>query len=91
MISSLTPPKKAQLRAPLSLLQTAWTGIDPNLYSGGSSSTGPALVEIATARSFILNRGIVTDTMSATPLEPGWFAVHLTNQLPHVAFFEQSL
>jgi len=27
---------------------------------------------MATARSFILNRGIVTDTMSATPLEPGW-------------------
>jgi len=42
------------------------------LYSGGSSSAGPALVEIATARSFIFNRGIVTDTMSATPLEPGW-------------------
>ena len=66
---SLAPPKKAQLRAPLSPLQT---GFDPNLYSGGSSSAGPALVEIATARSFILNRGIVTDTMSATPLEPGW-------------------
>jgi len=43
-------------------LQTAWTGFDPNLYSGGSSSAGPVLVEIATARSFILNRGIVTDT-----------------------------
>jgi len=42
------------------------------LQSGGSSSAGPAVVEIATARSFILNRGIVTDTMSATPLEPGW-------------------
>ena len=68
---SLAPPKKAQLRAPLSPLQTAWTGFDPNLYSGGSLSAGPALVEIATARSFILNRGIVTDTMSATPLEPG--------------------
>jgi len=62
MFSSLTPPKKAQLRAPLSPLQIAWTGFGPNLYSGGSSSAGPALVEIATARSFILNRGIVTDT-----------------------------
>ena len=51
--------QKAQLRAPLSPLQTAWTGFDPNLYSSGSSSAGPALVEIATA-------------MSATPLEPGW-------------------
>ena len=50
--------QKAQLRAPLSPLQTAWTGFDPNLYSSGSSSAGPALVEIATARS--LNRGIVT-------------------------------
>ena len=29
-------------------------------------------MEIAIARSFILNRGIMTDTMSATPLEPGW-------------------
>jgi len=64
--------QKAQLRAPLSPLQTAWTGFDSYLYSGGSSSAGPALVEIATAKSFILNRGIVTDTMSATPLEPGW-------------------
>jgi len=32
---SLAPPKKAQLRAPLSPLQTAWIGFDPNLYSGG--------------------------------------------------------
>jgi len=64
--------QKAQLRAPLSPLQTAWTGFDPYLYSGGSFSAGPALVEIAGNRSFILNRGIVTDTMSATPLEPGW-------------------
>jgi len=60
----LTPPKKAQLRAPLSPLQTAWTGFDPNLYSGGSSSAGPALVEIATARSFILDKGIVTDVLA---------------------------
>jgi len=60
-------PKKAQLRAPLSPLQTAWTGFDPNLYRGGSSSAGPALVEIATARSFILNRGIVPDNFCHTP------------------------
>ena len=66
-VCSLAPPKKYQLRAPLSPLQTAWTSFDPSLYSGGSSSAGPAHVEIATARSFILNRGIVTDTMSATP------------------------
>jgi len=64
-VFSLTPPKKAQLRAPLSPLQTAWTGFNPNLYSSVSSSAGPTLVEIATARPFILNRGIVTDTMSA--------------------------
>jgi len=69
---------RAQLRAPLSPLQTAWTGFHPYLFSGGSSSAGPALVEIATARSFILNRDIVTDTMSATPLEPGWWAVLTT-------------
>jgi len=35
-----------------------------NLYSGGSSSAGPALVEITTARSFILDRGIVTDVLA---------------------------
>ena len=61
---SLTSPKKAQLRAPLSPLQTAWIGFDPNLYSGWSCSAGPALVEIATARSFILDRGIVTDVLA---------------------------
>jgi len=47
-----------QLRAITLSLQTAWTGFDPNLYCGGSSSAGPALVEIATARSFILNRAL---------------------------------
>jgi len=30
-----------------SLLQTAWTGFDPNLYSGGSSSACPAPVDLA--------------------------------------------
>ena len=34
--------------------------------------------EVSTARSFTLNRGIVTDIMPATPLEPGWYAVHST-------------
>jgi len=38
--------RKTQLRAPLSPLQTAWTGFDPDLYSGGSFSAGPTLVEI---------------------------------------------
>jgi len=56
--------QKAQLRAPLSPLQTAWTSFDPYLYRGGSSSGGPAPVETATARSFILIRGIVTDIVS---------------------------
>jgi len=70
--------QNAQLRAHTLSLQTVWTGFDPKLYSGGSSSAGPALVEMATTRSFILNRGIVTDTVSATPLEPGWYVVHST-------------
>jgi len=39
--------QNAQLRADTLSLQTAWTGFDPNLYSGGLSSAGPALVEIA--------------------------------------------
>jgi len=49
--------QNAQLRAITLSLQTAWTGFDPNLYSGGSSSAGPALVEIATARSFYTQQG----------------------------------
>jgi len=54
---SLTPPKKAQLRAPLSSLQTAWTGFDPNLYSSGSSSAGPALVENSNCKVFYTQQG----------------------------------
>ena len=59
--------QRAQLRAPLSPYKQpgpVWTLIN---ISSGSSSSGPALVEIATARSFILNGGIVADTVSATP------------------------
>jgi len=71
MLFSHTSEKSSIKSSTLSLTNSL-TGFDPNLYSGGSSSAGPALVEIATARSFILDRGIVTDTISATPLEPGW-------------------
>jgi len=49
--------QNAQLRANTLSLETAWTGFDPNLYSGGTSSAGPALVEIATARSFLYSTG----------------------------------
>jgi len=59
-------------------LLESWTGFDPYLFSSGSSSAGPTLVEIATARTFILNRDIATDIMSATSLEPGWCVVHST-------------
>jgi len=60
-------------------LQTAWTSFDPYLYSGESSPAGLALVENSNCKVFyILNRGIVTDTMSVMPLEPGWCAVHST-------------
>jgi len=59
--------QKAQLRAPHSPLQTIWTSFNPYLYSRGSSSASPALVEIATARYFYTQQGIVSDTMSATP------------------------
>jgi len=38
---SLTPPKKAKLKAPLSPLQTAWTGFDPNLYSQSPQACKP--------------------------------------------------
>ena len=34
-VSSQITSWKAQLRDPLSPLQTAWTGFDPYLYSGG--------------------------------------------------------
>ena len=60
-------------------LQTPWTSFDPYLYSGGSSFCRPLLWwKIATVRSFILNRGIKTDIMPATPPDPGWCAVHST-------------
>ena len=68
-------PENSILSSTLSSLQIAWTGFNPHLCSSGSSSAGPTLVEIATTRSFILNRGIVTEIMSATPLEPGWWSV----------------
>ena len=76
-VSSQITSRKAQLRAPLSPLQTAWTSFNPYLiYSSGSFSAGPALVE--NSKVFILNRDIVTNTMSAIPPEPGWCAVHST-------------
>ena len=61
-------------------LQTAWTGFDPYLYSGGSSPAGPALVENSNCKVFIFNRGIVTDIISASPFrsQDGWCAVHST-------------
>ena len=53
------------LKSSLSPCKTAWTGFDPHLYSGGSSSAGTALVESGNCKvSFTLNRGIVTE---ATP------------------------
>ena len=53
--------------------KTAQTGFSPHLYSSGSSLAGCTLVEVATARSFVLNRGILTDihVMPAMLLEPG--------------------
>ena len=45
-VCSLTPPKKAQIRAPLSPLQTAWTGFDPQVYNSGSSSAVLAYIYI---------------------------------------------
>ena len=53
----------SQLRAPLSL-QTAWTGFNPYIVVGHPQHA-PLWWKIAAARSFILNRGIVTDTMSS--------------------------
>ena len=47
-------PPEAQLRAPLSPCRQ--TGFDPHLYSAGSSSAGPALVESGNCKvSFILS------------------------------------
>ena len=45
-VSSQITSQNAQLRAPLSPLQTAWTSFDPYFYSGGSSSAGPTLVKL---------------------------------------------
>ena len=59
--------QKAQLRAPLSPLQTAWTGFDPYSYSGGSSSAGPAQVEIVAIRYIIR---VETGHTYAHPVQP---------------------
>ena len=37
----------------------------------GYPQQAPLWWKVATARSFVLNRGIVRDIMPATPLEPG--------------------
>ena len=47
--------QKAQ--SPLSPLQTAWTGFDPNLYSAGSSSASHALVENSNCKVFYTQQG----------------------------------
>jgi len=43
------------------------TSFDPHLYSSGSSLAGPTLVYVATARSYIFIRGIVTDNVCHAP------------------------
>jgi len=68
----------AQLRAPLSPLQTAWTGFDHCLYSGGSSSADPTLVENSSCKVFYTQQGHCDLTQClATPPEPGECAVPL--------------
>ena len=42
----------------------------------GHPQQPPLSWKVAIARCLILNRGIVTDTMPATPSEPGWCAVY---------------
>ena len=51
-VSSQITSQNAQLRAPLSPLQTAWTGLNPYLYSGGSSSAGPSLANNSNCKIF---------------------------------------
>jgi len=58
---------RAHLRAPLSLLPTAWNGIKPYLYSGGSPSAAPTLVAIVTAMLFKLDMTKVPDPTSYSP------------------------
>lgn len=63
-----SPPKIGQIRTPLSPPRTAWTGFDLYfLYSVGSSPAGSALVGSSNHKTFMLDRGIVTDIMAATP------------------------
>ena len=83
MFSALTPPKKTQLRAPLSPLQTAWTGFDPNLYGGGSSSAGPALVEIELCGGqggliFQLRVDVHSSSLSPSPAKATFAAIART-------------
>ena len=49
------------------------------LYSGGSSSAGPALVENSSCKGHLYSTGALWLTQClATALEPGWRAVHYT-------------
>ena len=49
--------QKAQLRAPLSPLQTAWTCFDPCLYSGGSSFSRPCSGGKSNCKIFYTQQG----------------------------------
>ena len=44
-------------------LQTVWTGFNPRIYSDGSPQQIPLWWKIATAKSFVLSNGIVTDNV----------------------------
>ena len=56
-VSSQITSQNSQLRAPLPPLQTAWTGFNPCLYSGASSSAGPSLVENSNCKVFYIQQG----------------------------------
>jgi len=65
--------QNAQLRAPCKQPGPVSTLI---FIAVGHPQQTPLWWKIATTRSFMLNGGIVTDTISAMHPEPGWCAVH---------------
>jgi len=74
--------QKAQLRSPFSPLRTALTGFNSDLYSCGSSSAGPALVEIATAHEVFYTCSLGGVEALHTILAPGVWQTLCQSQCP---------
>ena len=79
-VSSQIASREFSVKRSTFSLQTDWTGtgFNPYLYCAWLSSADTTLVENSDCKVFLLNRGIVTDKMSAMSPELGWCVVHST-------------